>query len=52
MEEKEYTEYVRLSWPYYQEYMEAHEDEWAEETSTIGEDVLIPKEWTMYEHYT
>jgi len=41
-----YDKYIRLPFPEYQEYMEKHSNEWAEETVAIGDsDVLVPEEW-------
>jgi hypothetical protein len=43
---KTMSEYLRLPFPDYQFLMEAHAEEWADETAAIGDsDVLVPAEW-------
>lgn len=42
----DYREYIRIEWPDYQDLMEEHSDEWAEEVVAIGmSDVLVPAQW-------
>lgn len=42
---KEYKEYSRIQWPYYQELMEEHHEEWSTEVAFLDNDVIVPSDW-------